>query len=71
MATNLTAATMGQCLKDTTIRGIKDFLSLFYIMSSYETTYDNAIDVPDYEVNLTFVIGLLVLLEQVIRYFQH
>ncbi|CAG2176432.1 unnamed protein product, partial [Oppiella nova] len=72
--TNLTVTTMGHCVKDTSVQVIKDFLSLFYIMSPYETSYDNAIDVPDYEVNsvigLTPVVGFLVILEQVIRYFQ-
>ncbi|XP_054159283.1 alkylglycerol monooxygenase-like [Oppia nitens] len=71
VTTNGTLTTsIGLCAKDASVQVIKDFLSLFYIMSPMETTKDNPYDVPDYEVTLTPVVGILVLLEQLIRYFQ-
>ena len=50
---SLTEETMhpiGQCIKDTAVKAVTEFLSLFYIMSPYETSKEDAYDVPDYEV---------------------
>ena len=49
-AGDLTMHPVGQCLKDTVVKSVTEFLSLFYIMSPYETSKEDAYDVPDYEV---------------------
>lgn len=70
---NETMATgLGQaCLVDFSIQMAKDMASMFYIMSPNETTKDSIHDVPNYEVMLFPMIGLLILLEQIIRVFQN
>lgn len=45
---------IGQCLKDTVVKSVTEFLSLFYLMSPYETSKEDAYDVPDYEVVVSF-----------------
>ena len=54
--TNGTLTTVGQCFKDTAVKAVSDFLSLFYILSPTETTKEDAYDVPDYEVNVSILI---------------
>ena len=44
---------VNQCLKDTGYRFVCDFLSLFYIISPFESTHGNPYDVPDYEVTVS------------------
>ena len=39
-----------QCFNDISFRFIKQFLSLFYIMSPTETTYEDPYQVHNYEV---------------------
>ncbi|CAG2108540.1 unnamed protein product, partial [Medioppia subpectinata] len=68
---NSVAMTSGQkCLSDGLDRFAEQFLSLFYIISPMETTRDDPYLVPDYEVALIPAIGLLLVIEQVIRFFQ-
>ncbi|CAG2178431.1 unnamed protein product, partial [Oppiella nova] len=70
MASNITGsggADLGVCIKDTAVIFTEQLLSLFYILSPLEHTKDNANDVPNYEVALFPVAGLLVVVEQIIR----
>ena len=50
---NGTLTAIGQCMKDTVVKTVTEFLALFYILSPTETTKDNAYDVPDYEVTVS------------------
>lgn len=59
------------CLVDYSIQMGKDFASMFYIMSPNETTQDSIHDVPNYEVMLFPIIGALIMIEQLIRVYQH
>lgn len=68
---NATLASMGQtCLVDFGVQFTKDLLSMFYIMSFNETTKDSIHDVPNYEVMLFPIIGILIMAEQLIRLYQ-
>ena len=56
---NGTLTAMGQCSKDTVLKLFTEFLALFYILSPTETTKQNAYDVPDYEVLVSFYIIII------------
>ncbi|XP_054158433.1 alkylglycerol monooxygenase-like [Oppia nitens] len=60
-----------QCARDGAERFVEQLFSLFYILSPSATTYDSPYQVPDYEVALIPAIGLLMILEQIFRFFQH
>ena len=47
---NETITVFTNCIKDSIVKFVTEFMALFYIISPTGATWENAYDVPDYEV---------------------